>query len=293
VVVDRRVQAPPPLNLIRVDDPYAAITVLIVHLHGRREHPRWGISSRAVVADSAKIGKDPNIGHYAVIADNAVIGDDVTIYPGCYVGPDCRLGNEVVLFPNAVLYEHTILGHRVAIHAGTVVGNDGLGYAPVGGKWEKIPQIGYVEIGDDVEIGSNCSIDRATLGQTVIGSGTKFSNLIAVGHGAKVGADCMFVAQVGLAGSVSVGRHVTLAGQVGVAGHLSIGDDAQVAAKAGVMNDVKPGTKVLGQPAMPMNEAKRIYAVFTHLPEMRDRIKQLEAEVSQLRAKLSENGKSR
>lgn len=293
VVVDRQVRSPQDLNLLRVDDPYAAITVLIEHLHGHRRHPKWGLSPAATIAETATLGSNPNIAPHAVIDQHTVIGHDVTIYPGCYVGPNCRLGDGVVLFPNVVLYDHTILGHRVAVHSGTVIGNDGLGYAPVGEGWEKIPQIGYVEIGDDVEIGSNCSIDRATLGQTVIASGTKFSNLIAVGHGAKVGDNCMFVAQVGLAGSVNVGRHVTLAGQVGVAGHLTIGDNAQVAAKAGVMNDIKPNTRVLGQPAMPINEAKRIYAVFIHLPEMRDRVRQLESDIAELRRQLAKDAKAR
>jgi len=293
VVVGRRVDAPEGLNLLRVADPYAAITRLIVRMHGQRSHPQWGVSKAAVVSDAARIGARANIAPQVTIADDVVIGDDVTIYPGCFVGPGCRLGNSVVLFPNVVLYDGSILGDRVTIHAGTVVGNDGLGYAPVGEKWEKIPQIGYVEIGDDVEIGSNCSIDRATLGKTMIGSGTKFSNLIAIGHGAKIDRDCMFVAQVGLAGSVTVGRHVTMAGQAGVVGHVTIGDNVQVGAKSGVTNDVEAGTRVLGAPAMPIYEAKRVLAVMTHLPEMRDRLRQLEAEVAELRKRLTDDGRSR
>jgi UDP-3-O-[3-hydroxymyristoyl] glucosamine N-acyltransferase len=135
VVVGRQVPAPSHLNLLRVDDPYAAITVVIERLHGRRRYPQWGLSERAAIAKTAQVGARPNIGPYAVIGEEVVVGDDVTVYPGCYVGPGCRLGDGVVLFPNVVLYEGSVLGKRVAVHAGTVIGNDGLGYAPVGGGW--------------------------------------------------------------------------------------------------------------------------------------------------------------
>ncbi len=286
VVVRPDRKAPARLNLIRTPDPYAAITALIILLHGHRTHPHWGLSPAATIADSAKLGRDPNVAPHATIGNDVVIGDNVTVYPGCYIADRCKLGDDVTLYPNVVLYEDTILGDRVAIHAGTVIAEDGLGYAPVDGKWVKIPQIGHVEIGHDVEIGANCSIDRATLGKTVIGAGTKFSNLIAVGHGTRIGDNCLFVAQVGLAGSVNVGNHVTLAGQVGVAGHLTIADNAEIAAKSGVVNDVEAGAQMLGQPAMPINDAKRVYATFTHLPEMRQRLKELETEVQRLREQL-------
>ncbi len=211
------------------------------------------------------------------------IGRNAVIYPGCYVGPRCRIGDEVQLYPNVVIYEDCVLGDRVALHAGTVVGNDGLGYAPVGGKWVKIPQIGFVEIGDDVEIGSNCSIDRATLGKTLIGSGTKMSNLIAIGHGTQIGENCLIVAQVGLAGSVGVGNHVTLAGQVGVVGHIRIGDGATVGAKAGVVNNVPDGQTFLGAPAVPIGEMRRRLAHIARLPELNRKVKRLEKELDELR----------
>ena len=187
-----------------------------------------------------------------------------------------------------VLYDSVTIGSRVTIHAGTVIGEDGLGYAPVKGEWVKIPQIGWVEIGDDIEIGANCTIDRATLGATVIGSGTKFSNLIAVGHGTKIGPDCLLVAQVGLAGSVTIGKHVTMAGQAGVVGHITIGDNATIGAKAGVTNNVEAETTVLGQPAVPINEAKRQFAVIQRLPDMRQRLRELENEMRRLKEQLQE-----
>ena len=179
----------------------------------------------------------------------------------------------------------------MSIHANSTIGEDGLGYAPVGEKWHKIPQIGIVEIGDDVEIGANCSIDRATLGRTLIGPGTKFSNQIAIGHGTKIGRDCMFVAQVGIAGSVTVGNHVTLAGKVGVAGHLTIGDNAQLAAMSGVMNDIPSDTALAGAPAIPIKDALRSFSLIARLPEMHKRMKELEAEIEALRKALDgQNG---
>ena len=182
------------------------------------------------------------------------------------------------------------LGDGVTIHAGSVIGEDGLGYAPRGDEWVKIPQVGRAIIGDDVEIGANCTIDRATLGQTEIGSGTKFGNLVVIGHGTKVGPHCLFVGQVGIAGSVTVGRHVTLAGQVGVAGHISIGDGARIAAQSGIAGNVEPGADLLGSPAIAIETAKRAIFVNQKLPEWVRRIKDLEREMKELREKVETNG---
>lgn len=290
VVVREDFVAPRPLNLLRTQDPYAAITMLIVEIHGYRRHPGWGLHPGASIAASARVGEGANIGPGACVDEDVEIGRRVVIYPGCYVARGCRLGDDVTLYPNVVLYDGSILGHRVTVHAGSVIGEDGLGYAPVGGKWVKIPQVGRVIVADDVEIGANCAIDRATLGRTVIGSGTKFSNLIAIGHGTRIGDDCMFVAQVGLAGSVTVGRHVTIAGQAGVVGHVSIGDGVTIGAKAGVVNDVEPGLTVLGQPAVPIQDCKRNIALVQRLPAMKRQIKKLEDELAAIRKCLAAHG---
>ncbi|HSW45332.1 MAG TPA: UDP-3-O-(3-hydroxymyristoyl)glucosamine N-acyltransferase [Phycisphaerae bacterium] len=286
VFVKPDVTPPRPMNLLRTPEPYAAVTAAIVRLHGYRRHPRWGVSERAYIAPGTTIGVDANVGPNVYIDEDVCIGDRAVIYPGVYIARGCRIGNNVTLFPNVVLYEQCVLGDRVTIHVGTVIGEDGLGYAPVGEKWVKIPQIGNAVIGDDVEIGANCTIDRATLGSTIIGSGTKFSDLIAIGHGTRIGENCMFVAQVGIAGSVQVGRHVTMAGQAGVVGHITIGDNAIVGAKAGVTNNIEPGVTVLGQPAIPINECKRQLAVTQRLPQMKNEIKHLRADLDRLRKQI-------
>lgn len=283
VLLDNEVNLPKGPSAIRSADPYAGLCLAVVKVHGYRKHPRWSGTERADVAKSAEIGPGANIASNVTICHHVRIGKNVTLYPGAFIGQGCRLGDDVTLYPNVVIYDGCVLGDRVAVHACTVIGEDGLGYAPVGEKWTKIPQIGRVVLEDDVEIGANCSIDRATLGQTVIGAGTKFSNQVAVGHGTKFGPDCMVVAQVGVAGSTTIGRHVTLAGQVGVIGHTHIGDNATVGAKAGVRGVVEPGSTVLGVPAVPIADARRQMLLVQRLPEMRQQIKDLQAQVQALR----------
>lgn len=282
VLVRPDVKVSRKMNLLRTPDPYAALTAAIVRIHGYRQHPQWGRSAQACIHASVVIGEKPNIAPGAHIDENVRIGRNATIYPGVYIARGCTIGDDVVLMPNVVIYEGCVLGNRVTIHAGSIIGEDGLGYAPVNEKWVKIPQVGNVIIGDDVEIGANCTIDRATLGSSVIGSGTKFSNLIAIGHGTKIGEDCLFVAQVGIAGSVLVGRHVTMAGQAGIVGHISIGNNAIIGAKAGVTNDVEPGLTMLGQPAVPINECKRQLAIVQRLPQLKNEIKRLRRDLDQL-----------
>ncbi len=286
VVVPDGIDVPERLSAIRSADAYAAITLAIVAVHGYRQHPQWGLSEQATIHPTATIGENPSIAAGVTIAADARIGDHCTIYPGCYVADGVLIGDECTLFPNVVVYDHCTLGDRVTVHAGSVIGQDGLGYAPRDGRWVKIPQVGRVIVGDDVEIGANCAIDRATLGYTKIGDGTKFGNVVVIGHGTKVGPDCMFVGLVGLAGSVTVGRHVTLAGQVGSAGHLTIGDNARAGGQSGIAGDVPPNTEVFGAPAMPIHTARRAHAAMQKLPEWVRRVKALEQEVKALKSKL-------
>ena len=287
IVVGEGTTVVPRIPIIRSNDPYGAITLAIIRLHGHRRHPQWGLSLQAVIHPSAMLGENANVAGGVTIAARVAIGKNCTIYPGCFLGDGVQVGDDCTLYPNVVIYDGSRLGRRVTIHAGSVIGEDGLGYAPKGESWVKIPQTGRVVIGDDVEIGANCTIDRATLGQTEIGAGTKFGNVIVIGHGTKIGPDCMFVGLVGVAGSVTVGRHVTLAGQVGVSGHLAIGDGATVAAQSGITGNVEAKATLFGSPAIPVDNAKRSMYVFQRLPDWVRRIKDLEREVRDLREKLN------
>lgn len=287
VVLREDVPLPAGLSAIRTGDPYAAVTAAIVALHGHRVHPQWGLSTRAEIHPSVKVGANANVAAGVTLAADVVIGDRCTIYPGCYVGDRVRIGHDCILYPNVVIYDDCELGSRVTIHAGSVIGEDGLGYAPVGNKWVKIPQVGRAVLGDDVEIGANCTIDRATLGRTEIGSGTKFGNLVLIGHGSKIGADCMFVGLVGLGGSANVGQHVTLAGQAGVAGHISIGDNVRAGGRAAIMSSIPSDIEVLGTPAVPIDQAKRSMMSVLKLPKWIERIKMLEKEIAELKSKLA------
>ncbi len=279
--------AGPREAVVRCEDPYFAVRNAVVELHGFRQPEFAGIDDRAAIHPSASLGENVAVGPFVTVGPEVTIGDGCVLYPGAYVGPGCSLGEGCILYANVTLYDGTILGDRVTVHAGSSIGNDGFGYATHGGAHHKIPQVGWVELQDDVEIGACCAIDRGTMGPTVIGAGTKFSNLIAIGHGTTTGKGCLMVAQVGLAGSVSVGDYCVFAGQAGVAGHLSIGDGAQIGAQAGVTNDVPAGTKVWGTPAMPLTHAKRSFGSVARLPEMRKRIRAMEKELAALRDELA------
>jgi UDP-3-O-[3-hydroxymyristoyl] glucosamine N-acyltransferase len=250
--------------LLKSPEPYLAFTKAVVRLHGHRKHPFAGVHPKAHV--------DPT----------ATIGAGTVVYPGAFVGPRATVGRDCILYPNAVVYDDCVLGDGVILHAGAVVGADGFGYATVLGEHYKIPQVGNVVLENDVEMGANACVDRAALGTTRIGAGTKIDNLVTIGHGASVGPGCMIVAQTGIAGSTTLGHHVTTAGQVGIAGHLRIGDNVTIGAQAGVINHIPDQTTVVGSPAMPANHARRVYTIFTQLPELLERIKQLEQQVEEL-----------
>lgn len=260
---------------IRVANPlWAFAQVLRIIEQKTRRHPR-GIHARAAIDPAATLGENVSVGANAVIEAGAAIGEGTIIYPGCYIGPGARVGEKCLLYPNVVLREDTNVGARVIIHAGAVLGADGYGFATQEGRHHKIPQIGRVVIEDDVEIGANVTIDRATTGETRVGAGTKIDNLVHIAHNVQLGQDCLIVAQVGVSGSTKVGNRVTLAGQVGIIGHLKIGDGAIIAAQSGIMNDVKPGEVLFGSPARPRKEALKLMAIYGKLPEIYEAIKDL------------------
>jgi UDP-3-O-[3-hydroxymyristoyl] glucosamine N-acyltransferase len=249
---------------IRVDDPYFAFAKIMTRWFSNRPLPK-GISSKAVVADSAKLAKNVSLGHFAIIGENVVIGNNVTIFQGVSIEAGSVIGDDCIIYPNVVIYDGSQIGNRCIIHSGVVIGSDGYGFATHGGKHHKIPQIGIVRIEDDVEIGAGTTIDRAALGETVIGEGTKIDNLVQIGHNVKVGKHCLLVSQVGIAGSTELGDYVAVAGQSGFSGHLKIGNRVQVAAKSAVLDDVPDDTKVMGSPAVPFTEFARRQAVVKSL----------------------------
>ena len=238
--------------------------------------PAPGVHPSAVVAASAKVDPSAHIGPHCVVGERAHIGARAVLHGGNFVGDDCKLGEDVVLFPRVTLYSGTELGRRVRIHAGSVIGSDGFGYVFDAGAHRKVPQVGNVIIGDDVEIGANVTIDRGALGPTVIGRGTKIDNLVQIAHNVQVGENCLVVAQAGVAGSTKLGNYVVLAGQVGIAGHLKIGNQVTVAAQSGVMNDIPDGEKWFGYPAQPDKEVKRQLVAVRRLPDLLKRLAALE-----------------
>jgi UDP-3-O-[3-hydroxymyristoyl] glucosamine N-acyltransferase len=273
--------------LLMVEDPYFAFTQLLSHFHPPRRYPAE-VDPKAAIGKEVLLGAGVSIGPFVTVEDCARIGDRVRLGAGVFVGEGSEIGEDSLIYPNVTIREGVKIGKRVIIHSGTVIGSDGFGFAPHKGKYHKIPQIGGVIIEDDVELGANVTVDRAALGNTVVGAGTKVDNLVQIGHNVVIGADSILVAQVGISGSAKIGRHVTLAGQVGVAGHLTIGDNVVVGGKSGVTKDIPAGENVSGFPPLPHKDWLKAQATFPHLPELRERIKALEKEVEALRERMAQ-----
>jgi UDP-3-O-[3-hydroxymyristoyl] glucosamine N-acyltransferase len=270
--------------IIRTDNPSLAfVRVVSMAVPDEFMRPR-GIHSSAVLGKDVKLGSNVAIGAYAVIEDNVTIGDGTVIYPNCYIGHHSSIGSSCLVYPHVCVRERTTIGDRVTIHSGTVIGSDGFGYIQVEGVHQKIPQIGTVQVEDDVEIGANVTIDRARFDKTVIGKGTKIDNLVQIAHNVVIGENSIIVAQAGISGSTRIGNGVVLAGQVGIVGHISVGDGAVVAAQSGVSKSVPAGAIVWGYPAKPMNTAKKINACVQRLPALFDTITELKKRVSELEA---------
>jgi UDP-3-O-[3-hydroxymyristoyl] glucosamine N-acyltransferase len=260
---------------IRVSNPYHAFARILQRWFSNVVAP-LGVSPLASVARSARFGENVGIGPFVTIADNVVLGSNVRIFQGVSIERGSVIGDDTWIYPNAVLYAGTVVGARCIIHGGAVIGADGYGFATQDGVHTKIPQVGSVRIEDDVEIGANSTIDRAALGETVIGEGTKIDNLVQIAHNVRTGRHCLIVAQVGIAGSTELGDHVVLAGQAGVTGHLKIASGVQVEAQSGVLKSVLEKTTVAGFPARPAREFYRAQAAARRLPELIERVKRLE-----------------
>jgi UDP-3-O-[3-hydroxymyristoyl] glucosamine N-acyltransferase len=291
VIVSKEVtQADRPL--LCVTNPYLVFAKILTLFSHKPYQPK-GIDSNAWISPTAKLGKDLTLYPFVYIGDRCSIEDRVTLYPGVYVGEGSSIGEDSILYSNVSIYSGTVIGKRVILHSGVVVGSDGFGYVKEGKKNVKIPQVGSVEIEDDVEIGANTTIDRAALGKTIIQRGVKIDNLVQVAHNVAIGEDSIIVAQVGISGSTKIGSNVTLAGQVGVVGHIEIGDNVMVGAQAGVTRDLAADQGYVGSPALPHREFLRAITVFPKLPEMRKTLIEIEKRLKKIEETLSSRGKEK
>jgi UDP-3-O-[3-hydroxymyristoyl] glucosamine N-acyltransferase len=273
-------------TLIRVDNAYEAFASLLRLVDQSRPRKK-GIHPSAVIEKTAKIGSEVFIGPYAYVGENGKIGDGCSIYPNVYVGDNTVIGNNCILNPGVTIYHDCVLGEGCIIHAGSVIGSDGFGFAPQSeSEFMKIPQLGNVILEDHVEIGANVTIDRATMGSTIIRKGVKLDNLIQIGHNVEVGENSVMAAQTGISGSTKVGKNCMFGGQVGLAGHIKIANGTKIGAQGGVLGDVKEeNTAIIGSPAIEVRQFMKSSVIFKRLPEMKMKIDSLEKEIESLKKK--------
>lgn len=294
VIINDSLELKQPVNstLIRVPDAYSAFaTILATYQKMMAEH-MTGIQQPSFIAPTAKLGENVFIGAFAYISEDVVIGNNVKIFPQVFLGNNVRIGDNSTIYPGVKIYYDCVIGKNVTIHASTVIGSDGFGFAPMpDGTFKKVPQIGNVVIEDNVEVGANTCIDRATLGSTLIKSGGKLDNLIQIAHNVEVGVNTVIAAQAGVSGSTKIGNNVMIGGQAGIVGHLQIADSSRINAQSGVSKSIKvPNSSVTGSPAYDYTSALRSQALSRNLPEMEKRIGELEQLIQQLLAeKISNN----
>lgn len=272
----------PDKPVVLSDDPALSFSRVLKLFADDETYSYEGIHPSAVVADDAKVGKGVTLGPNVVVEPKVCIGDHSNIGANCYIGFKSVIGEKSQLYPNVTVGQKSVIGSRVKIFSGTVIGADGFGFEQINGEHLKVPQLGIVVIEDDVEIGSNVTIDRARFSKTIIGRGTKIDNLVQIGHNVIIGENCIIVAQVGIGGSTIVERNSILAGQAGIVGHITIGENSVVAAQSGVTGSLPPNSKVSGYPAKPHTHAKRVNAVVQSLPDYIKRIKALEKRITEL-----------
>jgi UDP-3-O-[3-hydroxymyristoyl] glucosamine N-acyltransferase len=282
-----RNEAEQSLAVIEVDDPMAAFLAVRTHLIGEQK-ARWtGIHPQACVATTAQIGAEVAIYPFVYVGEGASIGDGTTLHPGAVIGEGCKLGRDCIIHANAVLYQNVTLGDRVEVHAGSVLGGDGFGYRQVDGRHVKVPHSGRLEIDNDVEVGANSTIDRATFETTRIGEGTKIDNLVMIGHNNQIGRHNLLCGQVGISGSCKTGDYVVIAGQAGIKDKTQIGHKVTIGAQAGVHRNISDGQNVLGSPAIPIREQRRIFQMIARLPEMHRQLRDLAAQIEAVTALVS------
>lgn len=288
VIVNESLELKQPVSpsLIRVPDAYSAFATLLTKYQELKTQQLVGIQDPSFVSPSASLGTGVFIGAFAYVGDNVKIGNQVKIFPHVYIGNNVTIGDNCIIHPGVKIYYDCKIGRQVTIHAGSVIGSDGFGFAPqADGSFKKVPQIGNVVVEDGVEIGANATIDRATIGSTIIRSGAKLDNLIQVAHNVEVGHNTVIAAQAGVSGSTKIGNNVMIGGQAGIVGHIVIADGSKINAQSGVSKSIKaPNTAVTGSPAFDYTSALRSQAVSRNLPEMEKRLKELELLVKQLLA---------
>ena len=272
-------------TLIKVDNPYHAFAS-ILELKQNSNPEKIGIEDNVHIAKTAKIGKDIFIGAFAYIGENAVIEDKVKVYPQVYIGDNVTIKKNTILYPGVKIYHDCKVGENCIIHSGTVIGSDGFGYATESKcEYKKILQLGNVVLENDIEIGSNCSLDRATMGSTIIRNGVKIDNLVQIAHNVEVGENTVIISQAGVAGSSKIGKNCIIAAQAGIVGHISVADNVIIGAQSGVSNNIKnEGAIVLGSPAFNVSECRRSMAVYKRLPDMYKTISELEKEIERLKS---------
>jgi len=285
VVVNENWKGASKCPVIRVKNADAAFAMVASILAPPPFVPAPGIHSTAVIAPDAKLGKNVIIGPYCVIEKGVKVGDGTILFAGCYLGQETVVGSNCRFYPHVTTREGTRIGDRVIIHNGAVIGSDGFGYSREGKTWKKIPQVGIVQVGDDVEIGANTTIDRARFGRTTIANGVKIDNLVQIAHNVKIGENTAIASQAGISGSTRVGSNVQIGGQAGFVGHVTIGDNSVVGGQAGVTKDVPPATFVSGYPAMEHGKSTRLQAHMMRIPELKKRVDGIEERLNDLESK--------
>ncbi len=273
---------PSTLTMIKVEDAYSCFAKLLeFYDQMRKKEPK--IESPSFIAESATIGSDLYLGAFGYIGENSIIGNNVVIYPNVYIGENVKIGDNCILHPGSTVYVDCVIGNNCTIHAGTIIGADGFGFAPnENGEFQKIPQIGNVIIEDNVEIGSNCTIDRATMGSTVIKKGVKLDNLVQIAHNVEIGQNTVMAAQVGIAGSTKIGNNVMIGGQAGIGGHIHVADGTKIVAQSGIPNTIRKADTLMGSPGIPLEDFKKSYFGFRKLPQILKRLQEIENKIKDL-----------
>ena len=287
---DYELKQPVKATLIRVKDAYSSFAYLLEKYNEIQSNAgKKGIEQPSYISKSASIGKNVYVGSFTYIGDNVLIGDNVKIYPGCYIGDNVVINEETKLFASVKIYDDCSVGARVTIHSGTVIGGDGFGFAPQkDGSFKKVPQIGNVIIEDDVEIGANTTIDRATMGSTIIKKGVKLDNLIQIAHNVEIGENTVIAAQSGISGSTKIGKYNMIGGQVGVVGHIQTANGTKVGAQSGITKSITtPNTSVNETPAFDYKASLKSQAIFRNLPDLQKRILELEQQLAALKNQLN------